>query len=336
MKLQSIEASRGIAALMVVAFHAERAMILPQYVGHLPLGGLTSFMHTGVDFFFVLSGYIIFAVHRADIGRPAALGRYAMRRITRIMPPYWAATAIAVLLTWPGHGLPTQSSVIGSLLLVPHGQYPILGVAWTLEREMLFYLLFAAAILDRRLCAAVLAAWLGLSVAGVALGGWTFDEYSGLFAFGIGAAAVPDAVVRRPLVLAAFGAAAFLAAGVAEDAGLLAPVGWLPRLVYGSASALLIIGLAAGERAGLIRVNRMLRQLGAASFAIYLVHNLVLPLGVRALAGAGLLSLLPDWLAMVVCCCGGIAAGLAFHHWVELRLTALVRRPAALVPAPAV
>ncbi len=72
MKLQSIEAARGIAALLVVEFHGERALALPQYVGHMPLGGVTGFMHTGVDFFFVLSGYIIFAVHRADIGRPAA------------------------------------------------------------------------------------------------------------------------------------------------------------------------------------------------------------------------------------------------------------------------
>jgi len=62
----------------VVAFHAERALSLPQYVGHMPLGGATAFMHTGVDFFFVLSGYIIFAVHRADIGRPAALGYTAI------------------------------------------------------------------------------------------------------------------------------------------------------------------------------------------------------------------------------------------------------------------
>ena len=45
MKLQSIEAARGVAALMVVAFHAERALSLPQYVGHMPLGGATVFMH---------------------------------------------------------------------------------------------------------------------------------------------------------------------------------------------------------------------------------------------------------------------------------------------------
>ncbi len=278
MKLQSIEAARGIAALMVVAFHGERALALPQYVGHMPLGGVTAFMHTGVDFFFVLSGYIIFAVHRADIGRPAALGRYAMRRMTRILPPYWAATALAVLLALPGHGLPSPGSVAGSLLLVPHAQGPILDVAWTLEREALFYLLFAAAVLDRRLGVTLVATWVALSVAGTNLGGWTFDEYSALFAFGIAAAAIPSTVVRRPVLVAMFGAVAFLALGTAEDAGLLIPAGWLPRLAYGSASAILIVGLTASERAGLITVGRILGLLGAASYAIYLMHTLVLGL----------------------------------------------------------
>lgn len=329
MKLQSIEAARGIAALLVVAFHGERALALPQYVGHMPLGGLTGFMHTGVDFFFVLSGYIIFAVHRADIGQPSALGRYAMRRITRIMPPYWAATAIAVVLAWPGHGLPAPGSMAGSLLLVPHGEGPILGVAWTLEREMLFYLLFAAAILNRHLGAVLVATWMGLSVAGVDLGGWAFDEYSALFAFGIAAAAIPGTVVRHPLLLTVLGAAAFLAAGVAEDAGLLTSVGWLPRLVYGSASAILIVGLAAAERAGLITVSRMFGLLGAASYAIYLMHTLVLGLAARALVETGLLQHMPDRLVMVACCGTAVAAGLAFHRWAEVPLTAVVRHGAA-------
>jgi len=326
MKLQSIEAARGVAALMVVAFHAERALSLPQYVGHMPLGGATAFMHTGVDFFFVLSGYIIFAVHRVDIGRPAALGRYAMRRMTRILPPYWAATAIAVLLALPGHGLPSPGSVAGSLLLVPHAQGPILDVAWTLEREALFYLLFAAAILDRRLGVILVAVWMALSVAGADLGGWAFDEYSALFAFGIAAAAIPSRVVPRPVLLALIGATAFVALGLAENAGLLTPAGWLPRMAYGSASAGVIVGLAASERTGLIRVGRMLGLLGAASYAIYLTHTLVLGLAARVVAEVGLLHLMPDGLAMAACCGAAVATGLAFHRLVEVRLTALVRR----------
>ena len=266
------------------------------------------------------------SAHRADIGRPAALGRYAMRRMTRILPPYWAATALAVLLALPGHGLPPLGSIAGSLLLAPHAQAPILDVAWTLEREALFYLLFAAAVLDRRLGVIVAAARVALSMAGAGLGRWTFDEYSALFGLGIAAAVILSRAVRRPVLLALAGATAFLALGLAENAGLLAPAGWLPRTAYGGASAGVIVGLAASERAGLIRVGRTLGSLGAASYAIYLTHTLVLGLAARAMAEAGLLHLLPNGLAMAACCGAAVAAGLAFHRLVEVRLTALVRR----------
>ena len=326
MKLQSIEAARGVAALIVVAFHGERALSLPQYVGHMPLGGATAFMHAGVDFFFVLSGYIIFAVHRSDIGHPRTLARYAQRRITRILPPYWAATALAVLLAFPGHGLPSATSLAGSLLLVPHGQAPILDVAWTLEREALFYVLFAAAILDRRAGLILAALWVGLSLAGVSLGQLTFDEYSALFAFGIAAAAFPGMWVRYPLVLAVLGGLAFLGSGMAEDAGILLPTGWLPRVAYGSASAALIVGLVAAERAGTLTVGLAWRRLGAASYAIYLVHTLVLALPARFAASVGLLRFMPGWLTMMVCFAVAVIAGLMFHRLIEMPMTLAVRR----------
>jgi len=131
--------------------------------------------------------------------------------------------------------------------------------------------------------------------------------------------------VQRPVLLVLIGAIAFLALGLAENAMLLAPAGWLPRMAYGSASAVVIVGLAASERAGLIRVGRTLGLLGAASYAIYLTHTLVLGLAARAMAEVGLLHLIPDGLAMAACCGAAVATGLAFHRVVEVRLTALGR-----------
>ena len=59
----------------------------------LPFGGLFLFAHAGVDFFFVLSGFIIYRVHRGDIGSPHRLSRYAWRRFVRIYPTYWIILA---------------------------------------------------------------------------------------------------------------------------------------------------------------------------------------------------------------------------------------------------
>ena len=101
-KLLGIQAARGIAALLVVAYHAERALSLPQYVGRMPLDGITGFGHAGVDFFFVLSGFIILTVHGVDLGQPGRFRRYAARRVCRIYPPYWIVTALVLMLTFAG------------------------------------------------------------------------------------------------------------------------------------------------------------------------------------------------------------------------------------------
>jgi exopolysaccharide production protein ExoZ len=62
--------ARGVAALMVVFYHTTRSLSLPQYLGYIPLNNVFGFGHAGVDFFFVLSGFIITRTHTVDIGRP--------------------------------------------------------------------------------------------------------------------------------------------------------------------------------------------------------------------------------------------------------------------------
>lgn len=68
-RLSSIESARGIAAFMVVLFHTTGIMNLPKYFSVMPLGGVFGFGHAGVDFFFVLSGFIILFIHYDDIGK---------------------------------------------------------------------------------------------------------------------------------------------------------------------------------------------------------------------------------------------------------------------------
>jgi exopolysaccharide production protein ExoZ len=50
-KLASIEAARGIAALLVVLFHATAIINLPKYFSALPFSGFFLFGYAGVDFF---------------------------------------------------------------------------------------------------------------------------------------------------------------------------------------------------------------------------------------------------------------------------------------------
>ncbi len=88
--LWAVEAWRGWAALMVVAAH----YALP--------AGLTGwgwgFAFTGVDLFFVLSGFV-FAPYCWQ-PRTTSWGAYAVRRVFRIYPAYCVALAVMVWLAW--------------------------------------------------------------------------------------------------------------------------------------------------------------------------------------------------------------------------------------------
>ena len=148
-KLSGVQAARAVAALMVVLYHATRGLSLPQYLGYIPFGNSFGFGHAGVDFFFVLSGFIIMHAHAADIGKPDRLYAYLWRRATRIYPIYWVTS-----YTDPGEPgfsfpwiLPARlapSHMVHSLLLLPEAIEPLVGVCWTLRSEILFYIVFGA------------------------------------------------------------------------------------------------------------------------------------------------------------------------------------------------
>ncbi len=71
---------RGLAALSVVVYHTYIILMEPQYGGHVLFAPVARHGVLGVSFFFVLSGFIISSAHWRDIGQPAAISRYAVRR----------------------------------------------------------------------------------------------------------------------------------------------------------------------------------------------------------------------------------------------------------------
>ncbi len=103
-KLTLIQTGRGVAACLVVLFHATGLVESPLYWNHSVLGGAFHFGFSGVEFFFVLSGFIIYWAHARDLGRPEQLRKYAWRRFTRIYPTYWVVLALVtpVFLFWKG------------------------------------------------------------------------------------------------------------------------------------------------------------------------------------------------------------------------------------------
>ena len=127
-RLAGIEAGRGIAAIGVVLCHV--ALILTKTYDAHTFVGVFEFGRVGVDFFFVLSGFIIAYAHRKDLGCPAQLRHYLMRRFIRVMPTYWIA--LALTLTLGGYALSAFDMASAALLLPSSHGSPVI-VAWTLQ-----------------------------------------------------------------------------------------------------------------------------------------------------------------------------------------------------------
>lgn len=144
-RIDALQALRGCAAGMVVLAHAAdtyKATVDASFLD-LPTVGLGNL---GVQIFFCISGYIIFrsSAQLARGWRSSLL--FLIKRWIRIAPLYWLATAVyAVKLATQGEA-PTVLELFNSLMFVPVRNAdglmrPVLGAGWTLNYEMLFYLL---------------------------------------------------------------------------------------------------------------------------------------------------------------------------------------------------
>lgn len=334
----SLQACRAVAALLVVLFHLGGTFAQDKYFGFKAIDSVFAWGDAGVDFFFVLSGFLITIVHRRDFGHPAALTRYAIKRTLRIYPTYWlvcaAVCAAALVVPALRQALPVQASTfVKALLLIPQDPdlvgglgSPILFVAWSLQYEMLFYLVAGLAIANRAAGWAVAAALLGLNLGCQFGSACTFPvSFIGnnmiyLFAMGVLAAFVVRSDLRLPWPAGWAGLAAlgFVGLGAFESVFGRATLGIDRRLAFGALAAVMVVALARAEDTGRLRMRqRWIALLGASSYALYLVHIPVISLLVKVLASRHLAShalLLVAYAGVALACVG---AAVVFHLLVE-------------------
>jgi exopolysaccharide production protein ExoZ len=287
-KLLSLEIGRFAAATAVMLAHYTEAV--QDYTGKLVFGGAAAAGHFGVPYFFVLSGFIIFHVHRADIGRPAAAGRFALRRAIRLLPMFWAISLVmlAGFLLIPGLSGERSLDPLGvaaDLMLLPHAE-SILSISWTLRHEAVFYALFLLAIVFGRAAFWLIAIWIVVSLlnAGRPLTeadlGLT-SVVSGVLNLGFGLGMIAAVAVARgaqisprAAVLAGFAMLAGTSVWVWLSQGGMGRPDALGVAAYLFGSMLLIFGLVRMEQRGLrLPAPRTWRVLGGSSYILYLVHQ---------------------------------------------------------------
>ncbi len=309
-KLGTLELGRGAAALAVVAHHAAQSS------DAFTSGGLAGLFHWGiygVDFFFVLSGFIIYHAHSGDRRGADPARNFITKRIHRIYVPYLPISIFLIALYLQFPGLTQGDRAWGwltSLTLIPSAYPPALSVAWTLSFEMMFYLFFLLFYATRFFWPLV--------------GGWAFIVLLNEGLAQSGALLRPKPlIVFDPLILE------FIAGMIAAYLfGRNLRLPWLvPSVIglgFGVVFAFLpeahraflgvmaigpaVLGLALLERQVGLRLPLIFGLLGASSYAIYLVHN-----PVQSMVGR-LLQQVDSWaLTFATCCLVGVIAGLIYH-----------------------
>jgi len=273
---RGVQAMRGLAALSVVGGHAVSAR--PDMVGAGVAEGALTILASGVDIFFVISGFIIAST---AVSKPNAL-EFAFRRAVRIYPVYWLVLLAAFV---SGHwiALAPEDRPALDLGLIFAWTYPnwYIAPAWSIAFELHFYAAVAVILwlAPDRLFKLLFAA---LAVVAVAV---TFRMPLGIYGhpltleFGAGVA-IAWLVQRKgrlpssPLI-PAFAAILFAAGWYwifvrgAADAQLAR----VPT--YGLGGACLVYAVVAAEFNG-AKFPNILQWLGGISYSLYIVHYLLM------------------------------------------------------------
>ncbi len=284
-RLYTLDALRGLAIIAIMLFHATDTF-------HLKLGqpfllDIFAFADAGVEFFFVLSGFVLVWVYAHDLGRrrdhrPESRAQnkgqtwfsFMLKRCLRIYPFYWLVNLAVIPLYFlmPTADTASQrefSVILKSLLLVPQQSAPILVVAWFLSYILFFSALFGLLIaLKPKISLPIITSWLALSVlfnfnnyiVGTGQTNFSFWPRFLLSLYGIEFAAgglmafwlVSHGLSRSwRSVFFSYGVLAFLIFGWIDNYVLNGDNSFTMQgyefLAYGVASVLLIGGIAASE-----------------------------------------------------------------------------------------
>lgn len=347
-EIVSVQVLRALAATSVVVVHGH-GWLLTSVGAANPFPGLASVGGAAVELFFVISGFIMVYTSEPMFGRLDGPKTFILHRLIRIVPLYWLVTAIyvAASVAFPSfdkrYGL---DFIAASFLFIPMENpigvvVPIVGHGWTLNYEMLFYALFALAVIaPRRLAVALVSIVLVLGVMfgnriaphSTAVAYWTNPiVYQFIYGMAIGLLYREGVRLWRPLCLA------LIAASVALTWQNAVPGPALHTVPNGIPAALMVAGATFGDFSLEGSTWRRLARIGNASYAIYLLHSFPIrgALAVSRWLSVGVAEAI--WLYVGVALLGAIVLGLATYYVVERPLTRYLRRLLFLrhpVPTP--
>lgn len=319
-RLTSLDALRGVASFAVAWFHFTNGN--PRFLPAGPLRSSGAFGWLGVEVFFVISGFVIpYSLWRSHY-RLGDFGRFVLKRVARLDPPYLTAIALILALGWlsaqlPGYGgapfaiswtqLTLHFAYLNAFAGGDTGPYPWLNpVFWTLAIEFQFYLsvgvLYPIFAVPRRRGLALVVAVACLALAAIVPSPAIVAHYAPLFLIGIAL------FQYRAGVIGGRAAAVVLLTLAVATALLLGPV----VAAAGLLTAFAIVAFETKHGA----LHRVLTFLGGISYSLYLLHvpvgGRIVNLGVRYAHSAP-----ARWLVLAAAVVVSIATAWAFARIIE-------------------
>ena len=317
-----------------------------------------------VDLFFVISGFILmYSTEPKEpvmLEEPVSAGRFLKKRLVRVVPLYWIMTLFMYLLisVMPSLSIMSEAKLpdlIRSLLFIPFENSrgycaPILSLGWTLQYEILLYLLFAVSMsinfrkrgwICSGMILALVLAGTGANAAGIQMPvflSFYTDSIMLEFILGIGAhefwkrlnfvsrkegmlTDIAEENAMKILSLAGIGVMVVLMARVENDYSI-------PRWIRLGLPAFILFAFSMMSL-GREQFPRSTLKVASASYSIYLVeyfgmaaYKFLCPV-VLNITGAESTSL-PGWMIRFILLAGATAGilvvSLFTREWIEVRL----------------
>jgi peptidoglycan/LPS O-acetylase OafA/YrhL len=299
---------------------------------------------SGVDLFFVISGFVMVTITRGWFQNTGAIRRFLYHRVTRIYPAYWfySLLVLVVFLIKPemfNSSRGGQVNIFASFLLLPQELLPLLAVGWTLIHEMYFYLVFALLLLfPERWLLPILMIWgIGAMGMGFALP-LTSNPVVQVVTHPLTLEFIAGCVIAHIYFLKRYGSSGWyflvlaliwwlVGYGIHAVQGYgLEPTGWLRVLLFGVPAALMVFALVNMERATGQKPPYWLVFIGNASFSIYLSHIIVMSALGRIWGGLAIVNYGVNVAALIVILLSVLAIGIFSYQILERPLLRFTRR----------
>ncbi len=303
-RIVSIQALRGVAAMMVVLLHMHNVEEKYFHTGYFGFG---QYGWMGVDLFFVISGVVMSLVTVGKFESYPNAARFLYHRLARIYPTFWFYYLIVLAAylynpMWINAASGHKADLLRSFFLIPNQYENLVGQAWTLSYELTFYILFFLLLLcipERIVPAVLLACGTAIGVIDyliqiphdwhvlwVVTNPFIWEFLAGCFLFQL-YRRIPTHSRLGPYFWA-FSLTLLGAVVLSTHMFHAGNSAWLKNAYYlrpflcGIMGASLILGFMLQERRMHIPLLRQMGSLGDWSYSIYLFHEIVAELVARA------------------------------------------------------